>query len=366
MKRKFVAVAVIVLNTIILFISLEAFIGILRFAKYNIDKSKLTSHGKFSMVLDLEYAPWVQFKVVDQKSAHTNVNGFLRSSQPYVCGDVKGKEDKISDIYFLGGSTMLGDGVSDDQTIPSLFASILESKNKKIGVRVWNYGQPYYYSTQELFLLFSLIAEGRRPATVIFLDGLNECLALGSSYYRYPFFTPTLKEIFISGQSRTPHLLAALLQKTNLYYALRKMNLTTDKGVNTRDFSYMLPMGISEDECAQRIAQNYLDMIKTTQMLCKAFNIKCYFFWQPVPYYNYDRSKDKICDKKSLPMFAKVFPIIKENAKHTPELYYLGDLLAEYKGSPFLDAFHYSSAFNRRIADEMLKVVAIPNEYDAE
>lgn len=305
--------------------------------------------------LDLEYAPWVQFKTIDYESVHTNVKGFLRKSEPSLCGDVNDGKNNVRNIYFFGGSTMFGANVSDNQTIPSHFVDILSGKNKKARVRVFNYGQPYYYSTQELFLLFSLIAEGKQPKTVVFFDGLNDVLQAGNSYYRYPFYTASLKEIFLSGQPKIAPLLIALFQKTNTYQALRKIN----NKLNTKNLSYLPPINISEDECAQKIAKNYLDMIKTTQALCRVFNIKCYFFWQPVPYYNYDRSKDKICDKRLFPMFAGVFPIIKEEAKHTSNLFYLGDLLLEYKGSPFVDGFHYSSPFNRQIADEMLKIIAI-------
>jgi hypothetical protein len=359
LKRIFMTSAVVFLNMAILFILLELLLGAVLYARDKI-RTRIVSLPVYHKVLDLEYAPWVQFKSVNHSSAHTNVDGLIRKSLPDTCANVKDDDKDVGNIYFFGGSTMFGANVADSETIPSHFATIYGKANKNARIRVWNYGNPYYYSTQEMFLLFSLIAQGRRPSAVVFLDGLNDVLQQGSSYHRYPFYTPSLKKMFRSGEPSASYLLSALFQKSNIYRALTYLRrMKGGRPDRITDRSYEPPPGVSEDECARVLVDNYLDMIRATKVMCEAYGIKCYFFWQPVPYCGYDRTNDLLCDKRSFPIFQKIFPVIKKESVGIEGLYYLGDMLEGYKGAPFIDIYHYSSAVNEMIAYEMAQRVYV-------
>jgi hypothetical protein len=69
--------------------------------------------------------------------------------------------------YFFGGSTMWGLGVSESQTIPSLFAAAT-------GIHSENFGDIGYTAHQSLVLLLQLLQAGHRPNLVIFYDGVND------------------------------------------------------------------------------------------------------------------------------------------------------------------------------------------------
>lgn len=72
--------------------------------------------------------------------------------------------------YFFGGSTMWAEGVRDDKTIPAYYQAL----SRETAV---NYGEGGWTAHQSLNQLMEVMAGGRRPATVVFYDGVNEVLA---------------------------------------------------------------------------------------------------------------------------------------------------------------------------------------------
>jgi lysophospholipase L1-like esterase len=73
-------------------------------------------------------------------------------------------------VAFFGGSTLWGVGVDDAGTIPSIYAS----RNPE--QEAVNFGAIGFNAHQELNLLIKTLAEGYRPETVVFYDGVNDAL----------------------------------------------------------------------------------------------------------------------------------------------------------------------------------------------
>ena len=141
------------------------------------------------------YEPWLQFRSADFSGKFVNVHGLTRTTIPCNAGSQK-NTDTVT-IFFLGGSTMFGFDVADNETIPSYFTKLYQQKfaSGKI-IKVLNYGNPYYYSYQELMLLTNLIYTGNVPDIIVMLDGLNDCLQIRSSINRIPIFTDLMKQVF--------------------------------------------------------------------------------------------------------------------------------------------------------------------------
>ncbi len=82
-------------------------------------------------------------------------------------------------IWFFGGSTMLGQGSNDANTIPSHSCRALARYWPEFNWRCLNFGIGGYVSTQE-FVQFLLEFRNRpeeRPDTVVFYDGVNDFIA---------------------------------------------------------------------------------------------------------------------------------------------------------------------------------------------
>ncbi len=73
-------------------------------------------------------------------------------------------------VAFFGGSTLWGVGANDASTIPSFYGVL----NPALSVD--NFGGIGFNAHQELNLLMKKFAEGYRPETVIFYDGVNDAL----------------------------------------------------------------------------------------------------------------------------------------------------------------------------------------------
>ncbi len=277
------------------------------------------------------YEPWVQFYFRDYAGEFVNVKGGVRRSVPAL-SDSSAKNPFT--ILFLGGSTMFGFNLRDDETIPSLFAQEYKKKYPTDRpIKVINQGVPYYFSYQELMLLTHKLYTEHKPDMVIMLDGLNDCMQLYSAFYRQPYFSAAIAKFVNPGLAELPG-----------------------------DFSYYeSPPGIKDDSIYNSIAKNYLENIANAKFLADSYDIELFCFWQPVPFYNYpNRSNDPACAKFEKPAFDSIYPKIKSVSTKTDYLYYLGDMLQNEKGFPFVDKTHYSVEMNRRIVEEMMREITNP------
>lgn len=80
----------------------------------------------------------------------------------------------VKRIYAFGGSTIMGMGVRDEGTVPSLLAKKLAHAGH--AVEVVNFGQPAYTAIQSFIAFSEELARGNVPDVVLFLDGLNEAI----------------------------------------------------------------------------------------------------------------------------------------------------------------------------------------------
>ncbi len=121
------------------------------------------------------YDSFTVWGYADFAGQHVTVeNGFRRTMQP-----APGFGGSTQVIWFFGGSTMLGQGSADADTIPSQTCAELARRHVNLTWRCRNFGLGGYVSTQSIILLLTLLREpGReRPDHIIFYDGVNEVIA---------------------------------------------------------------------------------------------------------------------------------------------------------------------------------------------
>ena len=291
------------------------------------------------------YSPWIEFRVRDFHGTYVNVSGPIRASVPD-----RNKPGQAKKIFFFGGSTMFGYNVADDETIVSCFVKELQCRQLFQAVQVYNYGQPYYYSFHEAQALQTMLLSGVRPDMVIFLDGLNDCIQPGATYHREPFFTSQLRTLW--NLAAQHNAIGALLFHSN---AMQLIGIIAGMLSGRNAYAaYDLPGRMSADSIWSTVYTSYCSTVEYTHQLCQNMNIDCMFFWQPVPFYNYDRSSDPLCSKRDFPQFAKLYPQIKDYSRALLRVVFLGDLLVTADSLPFVDGFHYSASFNRTIAAAMV------------
>lgn len=88
-------------------------------------------------------------------------------------------------VWVFGGSTIFGQGVSDNETI-SAFLNRLDTSNTYI-----NFGVHAYHQSDEIEKLLLLLKKGYQPQKVIFIDGLNDLIRMIETNF-HPLETPAL------------------------------------------------------------------------------------------------------------------------------------------------------------------------------
>jgi len=280
------------------------------------------------------YEPWIEFRNVDYKGQYVNVSGLLRKSSPDAFYN-PASTDTI-DIFFFGGSTTFGFNVADNETIPSQFLQLYQQKYPQgKSVRVHNYGIPTYYSYQELMLFTKLIFEGKRPDAVVFLDGVNDFWFAKASYYNQSYFSYVMRQAF------------------------QGMGAGSVKLVDTANKMYQDPENIPLQQYNDSLVSHYFANIRNAQQMAGMIGAKSFFFCQPVPFYKYpNQQKDPICFKDTNTRYNYIYPAIEKNAASLPSFTFLGNMLQNETGYPFVDGLHYSPAFTKKVAEIVLNVVA--------
>ena len=280
------------------------------------------------------YDPWLQFRIADYTGKYVHVKGYNRLSIPWQAGSGAENKDTLT-IFFLGGSTMFGYNVSDQETIPAQFATLYQQQYPTgRPVRVLNFGNPYYYSYQELMQFTQLLSSGSKPDMVVELDGLNDCLQIRSSLERIPMLTNLIQQVFIRGAAG-------------------------GSLVDSNYLMYLPPPDMKTEVYGERIYRNLLENLRLTRDLAASHGIKPFFFIQPVPYYHYpNRSHDPICIQDERPQFNYIYPLLDKASHGSDDIQFLGNMLEQEKGLPFVDNYHYSPRMNKRIASAILEKIA--------
>jgi len=267
------------------------------------------------------YYPWVEYSYGEIQGKYVNVHNRIRKSVP----DISGSSEKPIRIWFLGGSTMFGYNLTDEETIPSSFVREYQKRGGP-PISVMNYGTPTYFSYHELIQLADNLFKGNKPDVVIMLDGLNEGIAPFASYYRNPANTPKLQQ---------------MLDPDIYHYS--------------KDYDYYhFPDSSKIEEISNKIFENYVANISSVNRLASIYGFKLYCFWQPVPFYDYpNQSKDLFCSKSPIYQFDYLCPQARKKAGELNYLYYLGEML-EKAHMPFIESGHYTPWMCDSIACKML------------
>jgi lysophospholipase L1-like esterase len=278
-------------------------------------------------------------------------------------------------VFAFGGSTTWGYGVRDDYTLPSLLARRLAQKTD-YQVEVLNFGQIGYVSTQEVLLLYQLLAQGMRPDVVVFYDGINDCYA----GYQAGIAGLTQNESFrvrefnLVGGNRSRREDLYLTAVRSLLFHSNTARLgrliggkDSDEGVGENvqareELSYLAPHPDHQGEQAleQDVVSRYLFNQQIVEMLGKQFRFRSLFYWQPAVFFKnkltpFERSflGDPQREKFFLAAYGRMAAAAPANG--------VRDLSGIFKNNPeicFTDAWHPTESANELIADSLADDVA--------
>ena len=242
-------------------------------------------------------------------------------------------------IWIFGGSTSLGYGVPDDQTIASHLETSLRRAYPGRDIRVVNHGHIAYFSSQEAALLAWLLRSGQRADVAVFLDGFNE------SFFRDD----------VPGGDAVPATPAARTFSISPWFPPIRFVAELQRRRQTRSST-------SSEENARRganAAARYTANVQLERAAANAHGMKTLFAWQPTPYAYLSRPATDPAVKRVFSVWPenRVFPYATEEVRrstHDADFVFMADLFEHDRfADTYIDGCHYGDDANRKIAERL-------------
>lgn len=295
--------------------------------------------------MGLSYAPFTVFKERSRKGKYVNVDehGFrwTKDQGPWP------PEPSYLNVFLFGGSTTFGYGLPDDQTIASYLQGHLNESVPSFEFKVYNFGQGFYFSSQERALFEKLLLSGAVPDLAIFFDGVNEF-----NIDNDPVLTERLTRYVESGGFSLRELLLHLpVMKVIISLwgeseVIKKTEILNERGLDA-----------IRDLILYRL-NRYMANKKMIESVAAAYGVETLFVWQPAASYKLDPMFLSFMNAKTMPAELKLavsgydlMEQILSTGAFGDRFLSLADMQeGEAEFMMYVDAFHYSAKMADRIA----------------
>lgn len=299
-----------------------------------------------------EYYPHTEWRAVATTSTYFNVHEsgfrFVKNQGPW-----PPREDDFV-VFFFGGSTTLGFGIPDDETIPSHFQEIASTTFRNRHVYAYNFGQGSYYSVQERIYFEELLLDNITPDAVVFIDGINEFSpGFGLATGEDSDITKTLR-----AASRRRNVRDKLLYYFNdFFYHIPMVRLANSISLRLGLGNFIERMKTSQEksfgnkemaDAVERTIMRYQRNQEIARSISQKFNVKPLFVIQPIPNYKYDSTYNLFPSKISYPHAVAYARL--EQQKYEKDVVWLGAIQERRADPLYVDGIHYTGNFNRDIA----------------
>lgn len=290
------------------------------------------------------YRPWIGYSELPMHAAHLNIDdGTPVPARRTLATTRPGGTPKT--IWLFGGSTTLGVGVPDDQTIASHLQNILAERLPAHDVRVANCGHLGHFSSQELALMQWMLRAEKHADVAVFIDGLND-VKLGD----YPDNTEQISSgehgsdrwVIVTARFPPLRMLRSLLRRASKPAA----EVPLDAHVNAS-------------------LTRYLANVRSARATAAAAGMRSLFVWQPTPFESVrlqpDDPREQRIRAKWLrnPVIKPLNAAVRQRAGEE-QIVCLADLFASDEFmTTYVDTCHYGDRASRKlaaaIADALLK-----------
>ena len=266
-------------------------------------------------------------------------------------GTLRISSSGIYKIHCYGGSTTVGDGVADNQTISAYLGPKLNSKSK-VKIEVFNFGAGNHTSLHSTLRLLDHCLSGNIPDQAVFLNGFNDCYySAGGADGVVPFFDEILRRSQDSEFRNTPisEIVDLIPNSSNESLAF-----------TTSQFSSEVI-----EKCLANIKLRYASAVAIQRFIESGFGVKVHRFIEPNQALNC-RVEQRLLSRisESNPriklvgsLYKKIENIgIKEFFDHG--VVSLIDIDQDKQIFPlYLDGIHYSPAMNGLLASRISRFV---------
>jgi lysophospholipase L1-like esterase len=190
-------------------------------------------------------------------------------------------------VWFFGGSTSFGWGLSDDYTPPSQLQVALQNLVPDRQVQVVNFAVPIYASSQELALFIANLRR-QKPDIAVFLDGVNDVW--------FPMYadnpTPLTDPLAGAWEARIAQIIAPASQPWLTFnVSFPPYRLARQLGIDISRLQVQPRYGVNyamqgtgattPDEQLQFVIDQYRANRRMATVIGQEFGVATFFFLQP-------------------------------------------------------------------------------------
>jgi len=319
-------------------------------------------HYKEFDMLETCYKDFYVWRRCDFRGQTININNGIRNTKNF--SNKAEKFIKFDQVSFFGGSTMWGTGVSDDTTLPSIFASQTNSRSL-------NYGESGYIAIQELLLLQNLLIEKKlkKNNLIIFYDGINEVLARCRKDYnglvtaQYDRINNILEKNKVEDNKYSFRKLFLQVEMF-LTAILKRINGTPSKNISNNFNQINLTDVYDCDENkqkAEKVAKQLIHIWKMADKIIELQEDKIIKILQPVAYIGNPKIKylslTSTYHSEQAKQYLVVYPLIKKIAEEQNVKYYdLTDIYDECDDC-YVDQFHVGPKAHKLLSKEIVNII---------
>jgi lysophospholipase L1-like esterase len=318
---------------------------------------------EFRRAVRVDWKPYVEWWQRPFRGAYVTLDE--RGLRP-TSGE-KTANGKAIRILCFGGSTMMGMGARDDQTIPAVLARRLTERGHRVSVT--NYGQLGHNSTQEVITLQQLSKSGERLDIALFYDGINEMACAEQTGRADGLFNEARRraEFNLLHPDRRRDLMAAALISAapRTLRRLRRLTGLPLRGPLPLEQTDLLRVDLAE--LAREVIAAYLANMRLVRLLAAEYGFRPVFFWQPVITTKKFKTPDErrwVDDYTKDPGRRRIlYEAIIDERRHHPALVEASDtvdlsaLFDDWTEPVYIDLYHLSEAGNAAVAEAMLPAV---------
>lgn len=236
--------------------------------------------------LPITYEPFLGPRELPVHGRHINSSDGVRAS--YEPAGVDGEE--AVEVWFLGGSTLWGEGQRDVHTIPSEVARLAERDG--IVLRAVNLGARGYTAFQEYLVFESELARRPAPDLAVFYHGANEAYSLleapgnlGSqpSIYQLEVYEEAFRRALTQPDQQPlpePSVLEDYRDTGIVNRVLRRARDAVERPAGAQDGPYQ-PTVEAIRRANDEAAQIYRRSVRLIHHEAAAHDVPVALFWQP-------------------------------------------------------------------------------------
>jgi hypothetical protein len=291
----------------------------------------------------LVHEPYTQFRRRTQEGVYVNQteHGFRRSK------DQGPWPPDVNDytVFLFGGSTVFNMGVPDDETIASHLQAVLREVTG-LPVRVYNFGQPWYFSSQERVLFERLLLHGHVPDMAVFIDGLNDFGTVPDE----PAFTKRLANVYEWNNAAPSEVWGRALASLPAVQAWQQFQSEPTSEPQEPQKNYGDPAVLNA------ILDRYLANQRMIRAVARAHGVGVAFVWQPVPLYRFEKGEHPYGLPAHLDRARFGYPLFAERLAREPlgaDFVWCADIHADSTELLYVDYVHYSPKLSRMLAESI-------------